>query len=194
MTELSASQLRNFLRAVNSLKPKSRTARLRMFIERTRPLRPTRRASGLTARVPAVRAVAQAASAHVERRRQSGADINVWQVAGLGHDEVRVSSVLAWFLSPTATHGAGGKFANAFWSAAGGPSLGFDLSSLRRVAVEVCPLADNSDRVDLALEGDEFLVFIEVKIRAGLQPDQLSRYEVAARRLGSGLIYVMRLI
>lgn len=117
-----------------------------------------------------------------ETARRAGAAMNVWAAAGLGHDEVRTSAVLAWFLDPEASHGAGDLFAQALWRAAGGADLGFDLTGLRRAATEVCPLADLSDRVDVVLNGDDFVVHVEVKIFAGLQPDQLQRYATAARR------------
>ncbi|QYC11511.1 PD-(D/E)XK nuclease family protein [Brevundimonas nasdae] len=77
-------------------------------------------------------------------------------------------------------------FAAALWrEAAGETATEFDLRLLRRSAVEVCPLADQADRVDISLEGDDFVLFIEVKVDANLQPDQLGRYAEAARRSAS---------
>ncbi|KAK0360857.1 hypothetical protein LTR94_025675 [Friedmanniomyces endolithicus] len=108
---------------------------------------------------------------------------NVWETAGLGRDEVRISKVLAWWLNPLASHGLAIPLAEALWrEAVGAGGTEFDVGLLRRSAVEVCPLADQGDRVDVALEGDDFILFIEVKVDAGLQPDQLSRYALAAER------------
>jgi len=41
--------------------------------------------------------------------RGSGDCANLWKVAGLKRDEVRISSVLAWFLRHRGTHGQGDK-------------------------------------------------------------------------------------
>lgn len=185
MTEGLDERLRAFLISVGSLKPRSRADRLGAFLKQTHSLLPTRRTSRPVARIEAVRAVAAASKARARLRRDTGADINVWAAAGLGHDEVRVSSLLSWFLSPTGTHSGGAAFAQTFWNAAGGSELGFDLGTLRRTAVEVCPLANNANRVDVVLEGEDFLVFVEVKIHAGLQPDQLSRYMIAAQSMAN---------
>lgn len=158
--------------------------RLLAFLERYRALAPRKagprhddRLHGLDARLPvAIAAIATP----IADARASGAFANVWSVAGLRRDEVRTASVLGWLLDPRGSHGRGTAFAGALWSAAGGEALGFDLSRLRRATTEVCPLGDQSNRVDIALEGDDFLVFVEVKLDAGLQPDQLQRYAVAA--------------
>lgn len=120
-------------------------------------------------------------ASHLERSpNRDGA--NIWATAGLGHDEVRTSRVLAWWLDPRAGHGLAERFAEALWDAAGAATFGFGLSGLRRATREICPLADAADRVDIALDGDDFLVLVEVKIWAGLQPDQLQRYVRAAER------------
>lgn len=158
--------------------------RLLAFLEQYRGLAPRKpkpsrdgRLDGLDTRL----AAAVAAMARpIAEARASGAFANLWSVAGLRRDEVRTASVLGWLLDPRGSHGRGHAFAGALWSAAGGEALGFDLSGLRRATTEACPLGDQSNRVDIALEGDDFLVFVEVKVDAGLQPDQLERYAGAA--------------
>jgi hypothetical protein len=178
---IAFSQARRALRAREAAGPGER---LLAFLERYRALAPRRakprrdgRLDGLDARLPIVIA---AIATPIADARASGAFANLWTVAGLRRDEVRTASVLGWLLDPRGSHGCGPAFAVALWSAARGEALGFDLSKLRRATTEVCPLGDQSNRVDVALEGDDFLVFVEVKVDAGLQPDQLQRYAVAA--------------
>lgn len=177
--------LNAFLRAAAKARPPGPADRLRNFfhewrrlsipvttapLER-RDLSLERLRSGLTALAPLQDAA-----------KRTAADLNIWAVAGIGSDELRTSSVLAWLLNPTGSHGASDTFARVLWSAVDGQRLGFDVSGLRRSATEVCPLADAADRVDVVLEGDDFVLFIEVKIHAGLQPRQLERYAAAAER------------
>lgn len=117
-----------------------------------------------------------------------GVFMNVWRAAGLRRDEVRTSGVLAWLLSPRESHGCGDVWLQAFWTAAHAGAPPFALLSPRAVRTEVTPQGDGSDRVDIAVEGDDFVIYIEVKIDAALQEDQLQRYaaaaELRARSLG----------
>lgn len=164
--------------------PATPLQRLSIFLQDWRRLSP--RPSEAPVRTPlsieSLRTGLRALAPLHQAARRSAAGLNIWAVAGLGHDEVRTSSVLAWLLNPAASHGAGDLFAQALWRAVDGPKFGFELTGLRRSATEVCPLADTADRVDVVLEGDDFVVFIEVKIHAGLQPRQLERYALAAER------------
>lgn len=129
-----------------------------------------------------LRAVLDAVGGPLADARRRGAFVNVWAVAGLGRSEVRTAAVLAWLLDPSGSHGGGDAYAQALWRSAHDETPGFNLSGLRRASPEVTPLGDGSDRVDIVLEGDDFLVFIEVKIDAGQQPGQLTRYAAAAAR------------
>lgn len=196
--------LGRYLAAFRGLGPPPLASRLSDFLSRARALRqpddqPT--SSPPPPRAPLdqtrLRQTLTALGPALGRRRRLAPDLNVWTVSGIGFDEVRVSSVLAWFLNPAGSHGEGSRFADAVWQAAGGDHLGFDLQGLRRSATEVCPLADLADRVDVVLDGDEFSVFIEVKVYAGLQPAQLERYltavELSARlrdKTHAALIYL----
>lgn len=196
-----ARKLSRYLASARALKPQPLEIRLAHFINHARALSAPE--SQLVAPPAASTDLARLRGALVglgpalERRRRSAPDLNLWTVSGIGFDEVRVSSVLAWFLSPTGSHGEGARFADAVWRAAGGEALGFDLWGLRRSATEVCPLADLADRVDVVLDGDDVSVFIEVKVHAGLQPAQLQRYlaavELSARlrdKANAALIYL----
>lgn len=184
---LLAQGVADFCQAWRALKAREAAGpaeRLLAFLEQYRALAPRKakprfddRLQGLDARLPVALA---AIATPIADARASGAFANVWSVAGLRRDEVRTASVLGWLLDPRGSHGRGPAFAEALWAAAGGEALGFDLSTLRRATTEVCPLGDQSNRVDIALEGDDFLVFVEVKVDAALQPDQLQRYAAAA--------------
>lgn len=124
----------------------------------------------------------------VRAARGAGAFANPWRIAGLKRREVVTTAVLAWFLSPDEDHGAGSVFLDAFWKATGLSDV-FPLVGVSRCDAEFVPLADDANRVDLVLQGRDCLVFIEVKIDAPFQPNQLSRYQASlhARRQHLGL-------
>ena len=124
---------------------------------------------------------------------QSGGTINVWDVAGVGTDEVRNCAVLGWLLDCHGSHGQGASFLRCFLdSVRYAPQNGS--SSLMRLpqAVHASPpyrttlenryslgcLEDSApeSRVDIVIENAFFLLLIEVKIRAPETGDQLERY------------------
>lgn len=108
-----------------------------------------------------------------------GAEINVWQQAGLKRDEVRNTSVLAWWLDEKGSHGLGTLLLNEFVNAINKdnqskPSLCCDGNYA--TYVESLPLAERENRIDIELLGKKFLLFIEVKISASEGDKQLDRY------------------
>ncbi|MBT4080458.1 MAG: PD-(D/E)XK nuclease family protein [Gammaproteobacteria bacterium] len=113
---------------------------------------------------------------------KKGTECNIWDVAGLKRDELRNSAVLAWLLNPQGTHGQGALFLESFGKLLGPDFEGIDVSVGTCVYVESLPLGDQESRVDIELNGDEFLLFIEVKIDAPEQPDQVDRYRNIASR------------
>ncbi len=128
--------------------------------------------------------------------RTSGAALNIWRVAGLKRNEVRNAAVLAWFLDPKGSHGLGTAciyhlLHEAFRDHAdwlpGEPSL-----ANASVRTELRPQGSDTDRVDIAMEGDSFLIFMEVKIDALEGVNQLLRYAAAARAIGKSwcLLYL----
>lgn len=128
--------------------------------------------------------------------REKGAFLNVWDVAGLGRNEVRNAAVLAWFLDPKETHGLGTGFLEPFLQRALGsardrlpPERELVRASVRK---EFRPQGSETDRVDIAIEGIDYLVFIETKIDAREGHFQLERYAAAARSIGKrgGLLYL----
>lgn len=131
----------------------------------------------------------QAADTHRER----GTAANLWKVTGLGHDELRNSEVLAWFLNAFAEHGQGSRILEIFLAttlAQGNPQAKIQPEDVRNgpywTNTESLPLGDMKSRVDIEIESPSFLLFIEVKIRAPETGDQLERYvDLIQRKAGN---------
>ena len=103
---------------------------------------------------------------------------NVWSSAGLGTDEVRVSSVLANLWDERLYGGEGRRFLGRCLALLGtdrAPSQN-ELERGYRIQTEHCPNGDVRDRVDITVETESAIVGIEVKILAGEGERQLLRY------------------
>ena len=115
---------------------------------------------------------------------ENGSAINVWDVSGLKYNEGRNSAVLAWLLDPQGTHGYGTRALSYLLQLVRTKySTWPDLSdSLTKVSVvnECWPVGSTTERVDIAIDGDRFTLFIEVKIQAPEGKEQLARYLKAA--------------
>lgn len=101
-----------------------------------------------------------------------------WKAAGLRRDEVRNSSVLAWFLDPKGGHGLGDAPLRALLTKVG-RRVPFPDAPSRAciVIVEDCPDGSRASRVDVTVDDPgRFFLGIEVKIDAPEQPEQLERY------------------
>ncbi|MDL2216268.1 PD-(D/E)XK nuclease family protein [Desulfovibrio sp. OttesenSCG-928-M14] len=123
---------------------------------------------------------------------KSGGTINVWDVAGISTDEVRNCAVLGWLLDCHGSHGQGAAFLHCFLESLqtapgkdGGvenlPQAGQILApyrtTLENTYAHECQGDNGPDsRVDIVIENDSFLLFVEVKIYAGDTGDQLKRY------------------
>lgn len=123
---------------------------------------------------------------------QSGGTINVWNIAGIGTDEVRNCAVLGWLLDCHGSHGQGAAFLHCFLESlqtapgindgAGRLPQADQIHTPYRTALEntyahECHGDKGPDsRVDIVIENDSFLLFVEVKIYAGDTGDQLKRY------------------
>ncbi len=106
-----------------------------------------------------------------------------WEVAGLGRKEVRNTAVLAWLLNPEGTHGFGRQPLQVFLQAIrhNRNDIPEDYIHNCRVQVETNPTGDNTNRVDIEIDADNFFLLIEVKIDACEQPEQIARYCSDAR-------------
>lgn len=113
-------------------------------------------------------------------RAASEACSNPWLTAGLGHDEVRVSSVLAALWDRNQYGNEGRAFLARFLARAGS---GFpdeaELADGYKVQTEHCLNGAVADRVDITVETSTSIVGIEVKIYAGEGENQLPRYAAA---------------
>jgi hypothetical protein len=117
--------------------------------------------------------------------RREGAFINVWAMAGLGRREVPTAAALAWLLDPHGSHGQGDAALREVVALVSmkRPDWTLQDTDLAEAVVqtEQRPLGSGRDRIDIAVEGPGFILFIEVKIDAGEGVMQLSRYEEAAK-------------
>lgn len=106
-----------------------------------------------------------------------------WEIAGLGRKEVRNTAVLAWLLDPEETHGFGRLPLQAFLRAIrlNRNDIPKDYLHYCRVRVETNPTGNNTNRVDVEIDADNFFLLIEVKIDAYEQPQQVARYCSDAR-------------
>ena len=112
---------------------------------------------------------------------KQGMFVNVWQTAGLKHDEVRNSKVLQWFLNPNGNHGQSDALLKQFITLLPIEFQNLDTQSSRVIA-ESCPLGEGTERVDIEVDAQHFLLFIEIKINAYEGQEQLNRYLNIAQR------------
>lgn len=117
---------------------------------------------------------------------ERGEFCNIWAVAGLGRDEPHNSGILAWLLNKYASHGQRQLFLNKLltrlknrlpkdfprneWTKA-------HYTSKR----EVHPFGGIENRIDVEIDSPECLLFIETKIDALTDREQLVRYSRIAR-------------
>ena len=106
--------------------------------------------------------------------QQQGLGVNVWQTAGLKNDEVRHSKVLKWILDCRGDHGQGNAILLHLLKEL--PLLEKYQPKRYFTTEECCPLGNQESRVDIEIDADEFLLFIEIKINAMEGRDQLQRY------------------
>lgn len=119
--------------------------------------------------------------------RHDGSLLNVWTIAGLKRNEVRTSAVLGWILDCNGSHGFGSTILLALLEALRERTDSDDLKqamlgSHYSVSAEHSSFGERDNRVDLAIEGANCVIFVEVKIDAPEGPDQLSRYTALAKR------------
>ncbi len=124
--------------------------------------------------------------------RHDGNLLNVWTIAGLRRNEVRTSVVLGWILDGNGSHGFGSAvlltLLEALRQRNGSEELKRAvLGSHYRVSVEHTSFGERDNRVDLAIEGENCVIFIEVKIDAPEGRDQLDRYTALAKRRAMAL-------
>ncbi len=110
--------------------------------------------------------------------QSSAWNFDPWEVAGLGRDEVRNTSVLAWLLNPRGSHGMGSAVLQHLLSHINKQKSHFPHSAgnFCNVRTEISPNGDLSDRLDIEIDAANFYLIIEVKIAATEGYEQLNRY------------------
>jgi hypothetical protein len=144
---------------------------------------------------------------HYEPFVRSGGTIDVWDVVGVGMDEVRNCAVLGWLLDCYGSHGQGTAFLRWFLETV-------HLEPLKAGCRERFPQAAHihapyrtilenaydqrnvegktpDSRVDIVIENNAFLLFIEAKIQAGETGNQLERYTGILHSRAGGRRYGM---
>lgn len=121
----------------------------------------------------------------IKEATESGHFLNVWSLAGVRRDELRNAALLCWLLDSSGTHGRGDKFWQQFLRRmADELPRGFapDACTAQRFTarLETYPLANTERRVDIELENDHFLAFVEVKVDAAEGRDQIGSYVALA--------------
>ena len=127
-------------------------------------------------------------------KRKTGDFANIWNVSKIGSNELRVSSVLAWFLDCYEEHGQKSAILCGLLDKICSKNIFTDQFPTSEIIskdqywvnVEPCPSGDRSSRVDIEIEGIHFLLFIEVKIFADETGDQLDRYLSIGRSKSAG--------
>ena len=101
-----------------------------------------------------------------------------WEVAGLGRNEVRNTSVLAWLLNPRGSHGMGSAVLQGLLSYINRQKSYFPDSegNFCNVRTEICRNGELSDRLDIEIDAATFYLIIEAKIGASEGFEQLNRY------------------
>lgn len=142
--------------------------------------------------------VCQTLSGPLARAAASGQLSNVWAIAGLKRNEVRNAAALGSLWSPGLFPETAAAFLRAFLHRLPGLSalpIGSELDAGYTVRTEECPLGDASSRVDLSIEGRNFLLVVEVKIDAPEGEQQVTRYnevlQAKAQLLGKRPVLVL---
>jgi hypothetical protein len=112
-----------------------------------------------------------------------------WDVAGLGRDEVRNSSVLAWLLNPNGSHGLGDAALKGLLVRLNQHFCGdfpTNYGSYCSVCTESNPDGELTNRVDIEIDSENFYLIIEVKINALERDKQLEDYGDLAQNKAYG--------
>lgn len=186
----------DFLARYSALRATVDQGRLAYILEQIREVRHHERAkvkppirevdpARITALLPHLKAALQ-------ERKTDGHLLNVWAVAGLRRNEVRTTAVLGWVLDCHGSHGFGSRVLNALLARLRqhdhqGFLDGLLIGEDYRIDLEHCAFGARDNRIDIAIEGENCVLFIEVKIDAPVGEDQLERYQTVARSKATAL-------
>lgn len=102
-----------------------------------------------------------------------------WKIAGLQRKEVTNTAVLTWLLDPSGSHGFGKiplQVLLRIIRSKNRHDIPADFNRFCRIQTETNPAGDDTNRVDIEIEADNFFLLIEVKIDAAEQEQQIARY------------------
>ena len=126
----------------------------------------------------------------IDKERERFTD-NPWIMAGLGRYEVRNCAVLAQLWDQRISGTYASSFLSAFVERIRGANSALpsreELEGHYIVRTEHCPNGLQSDRVDITIEGSNFLVGIEAKIDADVRQNQLEDYCSVIKARAAGL-------
>jgi hypothetical protein len=121
--------------------------------------------------------------APLAKARAEGAFLNVWLVAGLKRWEVRNAAVLGALFDPRLCGDQAIEFLDAFLDRLRRRGIrGLPVNTALKcvppysIAAETWPLGNDDSRIDLAIEGAQFIIVIELKIDAREGIDQIEKY------------------
>lgn len=109
-----------------------------------------------------------------------GSNINIFEICRIGRNEVKNCSIMAWLLDSGGSHGLGNIFLKSIIDSFASYKFPVSQDFLEKpycIHTEVCPEDDQTDRVDIVCDGQEFLLYIEVKIDSFEHGEQTKRYE-----------------
>jgi hypothetical protein len=119
-----------------------------------------------------------------EYRYKQGDAINVWKTVGLKQDEVKNTAILKWLLDNSGSHGQKNLVLLEFLKLLPNKFQEYYPNQYLTLA-ESCPLGERENRIDIEINAEDFLLFIEIKINATEGEQQLQRYaEIAQRKAG----------
>ena len=114
--------------------------------------------------------------------KKAGSLCNVFELINIGHDEKINSKILAWLLDCNGTHGQGNIFLKELIEYINShinsclSQLDVQFISEYSVFLESYPMGDSSNRIDIQVGNDNFILYIEVKIDSEEHNNQTIRY------------------
>ncbi|MDQ7057378.1 MAG: PD-(D/E)XK nuclease family protein [Ghiorsea sp.] len=132
-----------------------------------------------------------------QAKRNMGHDFNIFSIMGMEKSEVKThSAMIAELLKPNGSHGQGDIFLKCFFACIKTSKIfnsqrytrigEYDMASIcNNITVKVEEAhRGGKDRIDIVLESDDLLIYIENKIDAKDQKKQLQRYAEIAKHSG----------
>lgn len=113
--------------------------------------------------------------------------LNVFDIFGVSHYEKHFTQALAWFLDQNSSHGQKNAFLKNFLTLlpemCGNHWLKPSCPEEYTVDVEWCCHGDASNRLDMIINAEKFIIIIEAKIYSAEHDNQLQRYSKLAQEL-----------